>query len=96
MSPLGKSDHVCVSFKWETETQAKNCKRIVYLYEEDYNKLNRILSISWNEYLEIQDIDVMWIKFSEKLHEVIDECIPHREFNGENTNKKDNSQLTNK
>ncbi|XP_076058263.1 uncharacterized protein LOC143035280 [Oratosquilla oratoria] len=83
---LGRSDHGCVIFRCNMEPQVKNCKGLVYLFEKaDYCKLNGMLNINWDEYLDTDDIEDMWCTFNSKLQESIDKCIPRRELknNGE-------------
>ena len=42
--------------------------------------MNKILSIVWEEYL---DTEEMWEKFKKKMQELIQECIPLKEFKGQ-------------
>ena len=58
----------------------------VYLYEKtDYRKLGRLLSIKkerieLNEYLNCQDVEMVWDKFIKKFQEAINDCVPKKKF----------------
>ena len=53
--------------------------------------MNKILSIVWEEYL---DTEEMWEKFKKKMQELIQECIPLKEFKGQKLQKnRTNSNL---
>ena len=42
--------------------------------------MSRLLSLRWDEYLNYQDIELVWDKFKKKFQEAINDCIPKKEF----------------
>lgn len=84
-SPLGKSDHGCVTIECDIEIQERKCKKIIYLYEKaDYRKLRRLRRINWDDFLNTSEIEEMWERFKKKMVEAINLCIPQREFKDSN------------
>lgn len=80
-SPLGKSDHACVSFNCDLKPQQKKRKKTVFMYEKaDWKKMRDKLSINWKELLIPENVESVWEKFKSKLAEAIKECIPRKEF----------------
>ncbi len=79
-SPLGKSDHACISFQVDSQELEDNSKTQVYMYEKaDYQLMKQHLDLDWKQYLP-QEVNTenKWRKFITKLHEVIEACIPKK------------------
>ena len=73
-SPIGRSDHACITFTCNVSTQKTTCKTKIYMYERaDYGLMKQRLNINWREYLGETDVEDMWSKFTTKLDEVIKE-----------------------
>ncbi|XP_076039000.1 uncharacterized protein LOC143024116 [Oratosquilla oratoria] len=99
-SPLGKSDHASILFTCDTQEQMDNSKQQIYMYEKaDYQLMKERLGIDWNQYLQDLGTEEMWKKFTNKLHEVIEECVPRkhiRAVNKNSTRKNENLPMTRK
>jgi len=77
MEPLGKSDHVMLSFTfncYSTDDQEFS-PRYVY-HKGDYDKLNQLLVQSDWEVHADDDIDTLWSKFKDNLQDAVSASIP--------------------
>ena len=77
-SPLGRSDHACVHFQCQLQELEARSKRKVEIYEKaDYQLMKTRLNIDWTHYLSPDlDAERKWVKFSNKMREVIEDCVP--------------------
>ena len=79
-SPLGKSDHSVIIFKYHcyAELRDKLCPKLLY-DKTDYEGLNKeINDIDWQNWLleENADINVIWDKFHNKIRELEKQYVP--------------------
>lgn len=90
--PLGKVTTVLCN------SQKEEYAKYAYLYDNaGCSKLGKLLSINWKEYLNYQDVDVVWGKFKKKFQEAIDVCVPKRKFiSGERLRKKNRDLVMNR
>lgn len=80
-SPIGRSDHACISFNCDIKTEKDIRSKRVYMYDRvDYKLLRQCLDMNWKQYLEGEDADGMWRKIRGKLESVISICVPEREY----------------
>ena len=94
-SPIGKSDHACITFTCSIGVEERVRNKTVYIYEKaDYELLRQKLNIDWKEYLKEGTIEEKWLRFRAKYEEVIKECVPMREYKDKtNMRKRTNKYL---
>jgi hypothetical protein len=76
--PLGKSDHLCLSWKItikKPENATNNCKR--NFWKGNYASLNEELaSTIWEDLLILNSVEKMWEAFRSRLHQLVDKHVP--------------------
>ena len=78
-SPLGKSDHVVISFQllcyMEVESNTDTAR---FQYNKgDYNNMrNELSSVNWEEEMRSKDANNAWKLFANKIHEAMEKSIP--------------------
>ena len=89
MPPLGKSDHLLLSFNFNCYTADHSEKSRRYMYHKgDYEKLNDLLrNAEWSSH-ENDSVASMWEFFKESIQTTVDECIPMSN-SGKSKKKKD-------
>ena len=78
-SPLGKSDHVCLTWDLtvlrQIDTATNTTKR--NYWKGDYTKINSELNnTNWLEILGTGSVDSMWTAFRDKILQLVDEHVP--------------------
>ena len=83
LPPLGKSDHIVISFEFLCYHSVECINVPKYLYGRgDYESMtHELLNVDWAYLFEGQDIDSMWSCFHTKLLKLIDKYIPIKTFN---------------
>lgn len=98
-STLGRSDHGCEQVKCDLQELEAKSKKFTYMYEKaDYQRMKECLNLNWESLLSPHlTTEEKWNKFSEKLIEVIEECVPKKVL-AENTSRKrtNNSLMMNR
>lgn len=94
-SPLGRSDHGRVLVKCDLQELEAKSKKSTHMYEEaDYQKMKECLNLNWDSFLSphltIQD---KRNKFSEKLTEAVEECVPKKAVAANTSRKRTNNNL---
>ena len=81
-SPLGKSDHSVLSFKFKCYTVIKNYKKTkLYYNKADYNNIKRELKDNdWIKQLQHKNANEQWLYFKEFIRNLIDKYVPSREI----------------
>lgn len=84
LSPLGKSDHVVITFLFKCYSiMEPKIKRVKCYSRADFAKINSIVSgIPWNDVLDehTDDVNAMWEAFERKLQDIVEKNIPTREI----------------
>ena len=92
LSPLGKSDHIIISFDFKCYTQQSGKDKIVYYYGKgNYDKMKTELGgINWQSELdkEAYDINKQWTYNKEKIQEAVKHHIPLGKVNTNQIKKK--------
>lgn len=81
LSPLGKSDHVVITFLFKCYTVLEQKTKMIKCYNRtDYVKMNRsVAATPWTEILErSNDINEKWMNFKETLMEIENKYVPVR------------------
>ena len=75
--PLGKSDHIMLSFNFMCYAVENVEKPTRFLYHKgDYSKMSELLSNNmWKEH-ESDNVDNMWAFFKDSIQATVEECIP--------------------
>lgn len=83
-SPLGKSDHVVLKFKYVCyldnleEYKDGGFPKYIY-YKGDYEKMSQMLmGIDWENELNGKTVEEMWNKYKKIMYELYHQCIPVR------------------
>ena len=81
-SPLGKSDHACISFICDIQEVEYNSRKTVYMYEKaNYLLMKQRLNIDWPNFLGTEtDTETKWTRFKNKLQDTVSEGVPKRQF----------------
>ena len=80
-SPLGKSDHVVISFGYNCYSPPSDSSQEKFQYNRgNYDKIrNRLQAIDWNEFFTCcKDVDAMWNRFCELVQNLMDKHIPKK------------------
>ncbi|MEW8547780.1 MAG: endonuclease/exonuclease/phosphatase family protein, partial [Candidatus Thiodiazotropha sp.] len=77
-SPLGKSDHLIITFNIVCVVSQSNCSTMKYLYDKgDYLSMNTELSsVDWHNEFEGKCIEEKWNILKTKIHSTMDKYIP--------------------
>ena len=78
LPPLGKSDHVTISFDFQCYFNITGCRNYKYIYGRgDYQSMtSELLNINWTTLFKGLDIDAMWSLFHSTMLQLIDDYIP--------------------
>ncbi|KAK2167331.1 hypothetical protein LSH36_29g02092 [Paralvinella palmiformis] len=78
LEPLGKSDHLCLSFNINTEPETiNNSQQRTRMEKGDHTRLEYIIqSISWEENTKDVNIEETWDYFKYQHDKAVDMCIP--------------------
>jgi len=79
--PIGKSDHVCLSWRFVLEAPEQNCSGIRQFnyWKEDYASISRELEhVDWNSVLETSSVEESWLSLKTQLTAVMNKYIPRR------------------
>jgi len=72
LAPVGKSDHVCLSWKnsvQDTEYGMETVQTKMNYWKGDYNAINNELSqVDWNAVVSSGTVDDRWVRFRDLLH----------------------------
>ena len=82
-SPLGKSDHLLIGFKFNCYLERINQSFHKYYYNKgDYQLLRQKLAIDWHHLLDphMDNVDEQWKIFREVYDEAHSTCIPHKQI----------------
>ena len=81
-SPLGKSDHTCISFVCDIEEVVQDSTKTVYKHEKaNYLLMKQRFNMDWTDFLDAEtNTETKWTRFKNKSHRVILECVPKKEF----------------
>jgi len=95
LPPLGKSDHVCISFKYLLgDTESSDSTQKLNYWKADYVKIREELSaIDWATEFESKDTNGMWQKFHNRMLQLIHQFTPLKKDSYRN-NRKKNSWIT--
>ena len=77
--PLGLSDHATIKFDYMFENHriTSSTSPVKNYYKADFNSISEgLLNLNWNKELDLPSIDEVWIRFTEKLWELINEFTP--------------------
>ncbi|VDI46292.1 Hypothetical predicted protein [Mytilus galloprovincialis] len=82
LSPLGKSDHSVLTFKFNCYIEETNSERIKFYYDKaDLDGLRTDLSnIDWYNIMKEKSTNEQWIFFKDKLLELQSKHIPHKKI----------------
>ncbi|CAG2257804.1 unnamed protein product [Mytilus edulis] len=82
LSPLGKSDHSVLTFKFNCYIEETNSERIKFYYDKaDLDGLRTDLSnIDWYNIMKEKSTNEQWIFFKDKLLELQSKYIPHKKI----------------
>lgn len=77
-TPLGKSDHVCISWRMITEKKEDDMLTTKRDYwKGNYNKINEELArINWDQDMKDRDVEAKWSYFKNKLEQLANEHVP--------------------
>ena len=80
LSPLGKSDHSVIVFKFNCYTQQDNTGRVKYYYDRaNFTGMKRdLLEIDWQAALDSTDINTHWNTLKTVLLDIQDKYVPKR------------------
>ena len=79
--PIGKSDHVCLSWRFVLEAPEQNSSGIRQFnyWKEDYALISRELEqVDWNSVLETSSVEESWLSLKTQLTAVMNKYIPRR------------------
>ena len=76
--PLGKSDHVTISFEFQCYFNIAGCRNYKYNYGQgDYQSMtSELLNINWTTLFNGLDIDTTWPLFHSTMLHLIDKYVP--------------------
>ena len=80
-SPIGRSDHGCLYFTCDLRPRHGKQKNMVYMMEKaNWSRLRELLDIDWRDYLNSDDVEIVWEKIKNKIMTAVETCVPKREF----------------
>ena len=78
-SPIGKSDHMLLYFKYNCYVEKKFSKSTKFAYDRgDYVSLKTSLTKDWGDYLKESSVEEMWKKIKDEINQAVAENIPKR------------------
>ena len=83
LSPLGKSDHELLKFKYNCYISRFNSKQARYSYNRgDYDSIRETMRINWTEKLEsLNSVEEKWQFIKKVISDAIEIHIPKRQLN---------------
>jgi hypothetical protein len=86
---IGASDHISLTFKIMMATQQNDTKRTLYCFNKgDYNKLNEMLDINWENVLENKSPQEAMNLMEDKITEAVKACIPTKTLTSSHPKRK--------
>ena len=78
LPPLGKSDHITISFEFQCYLKITGCRNYKYIYGRgDYQSItSELLNINWPILFNGLDIDAIWSIFHSTMLQLIDKHVP--------------------
>ena len=78
LAPLGNSDHSLLDITYNSSGFSKVDTKKFNFSKGDYAQIRTDLNIDWDSALSLnsEDIDTMWVKFKNIIHQTIDINIP--------------------
>ncbi len=87
-APLGKSDHVVITFKLRCYIEVKDIVTTRLQYEKaDFDKMNESLKYDWDDLFVNKDTEEKWQVLLEKLNQAIDHYIPAKKHTSNKTGR---------
>ena len=87
-APIGKSDHLVITFDYKCYTQETYSKNTCYQYSRgNYSQMNKDLQMDWASLLKDKDVEELWQIFSTILKNAQDKNIPQKNITNERKNK---------
>ena len=82
LPPLGKSDHIVITFHFLCYHSIERVNVPRYLYDQgDYESMmHELLDIDWAQLFENQNMESMWLSFHTRMLDLINKYVPVQTF----------------